>query len=293
MRLRPCIDIHNGQVKQIVGSSLKDEGDSARENFVAKKDAAYYACLYRDMGLSGGHIVLLNSKDSPEYEATLNQGLAALKAAPGLLQIGGGVTAENAQSFLDAGASHVIVTSYVFKDGQINYTNLDRLVKEVGKERIVLDLSCKASDDRTSVESIGTAGDRSVESVESIGANWDRSDDGGTVGKSYYIVTDRWQKMTDVRLCLSTLDELSSYCDEFLVHAADVEGKQNGIEEGVATMLGHWSGLPITYAGGIHSIDEVLRLKKLSGGNLDFTIGSALSLFGGTLEIENILSVLK
>ncbi len=274
MRFRPCIDIHNGKVKQIVGSSLKDEGDSARENFVAEKDAPYYACLYRDMNLSGGHIVLLNSKDSPEYEATLNQGLSALMAAPGIMQIGGGVTAENASSFLDAGASHVIVTSYVFKDGQINYSNLDKLVKEVGKERIVLDLSCKASNDELSIEYLGNDGKISPD-------------------KSYYIVTDRWQKMTDVKLCESTLNELSSYCDEFLVHAADVEGKQNGIEEGVATLLGNWSGLPITYAGGIHSLEDIDTLRNLSMGNLDFTIGSALALFGGHLEIEDILRAIN
>jgi phosphoribosylformimino-5-aminoimidazole carboxamide ribotide isomerase len=253
MRFRPCIDIHNGKVKQIVGGSLTDNKDLAKENFVSEKGADFYAKLYSDMDLPGGHVILLNSKDSPYYEATLSEGLNALRAAPGLLQIGGGVTAENAGMFLEAGASHVIVTSFVFKDGAINYDNLKTLVDTVGKESLVLDLSCKK-----------------------------RGDD-------YYIVTDRWQNFTDVKLTEATLDDLSSYCDEFLIHAADVEGKQNGIEEQVATMLGAWSGIPVTYAGGIRSIDDILKLKHLGSGKLDFTVGSALSLFGGHLEIKDIM----
>ncbi|SDA48436.1 1-(5-phosphoribosyl)-5-[(5-phosphoribosylamino)methylideneamino] imidazole-4-carboxamide isomerase [Butyrivibrio sp. INlla18] len=253
MNFRPCIDIHNGKVKQIVGSSLKDQGDVARENFVATKDAAFYANMYKALGLSGGHIILLNPVDSPFYEGTKKQALEALKTAPGLLQVGGGITADNAQEFLEAGASHVIVTSYVFKNGKINYTNLNKLVKAVGKERIVLDLSCKAQDDK------------------------------------YYIVTDRWQKMTDVELNAETLDTLSEYCDEILVHAADVEGKQNGIEENVAAILGKWAKLPITYAGGVHSISDVKQLKKLGKSKIDVTVGSALEIFGGSLKIEDIV----
>lgn len=253
MNFRPCIDVHNGKVKQIVGSSLKDQGDVARENFVATKDAAFYANMYKALGLSGGHIILLNPVDSPFYEGTKKQALEALKAAPGLLQVGGGITADNAQEFLEAGASHVIVTSYVFKNGKINYTNLNKLVKAVGKEHIVLDLSCKAQDDK------------------------------------YYIVTDRWQKMTDVELNAETLDSLSEYCDEILVHAADVEGKQNGIEENVAAILGKWAKLPITYAGGVHSISDVKQLKTLGKNKIDVTVGSALEIFGGSLKIEDIV----
>ncbi len=253
MRFRPCIDIHNGKVKQIVGSSLKDEGSSAAENFVSEAGAEYYARMYREMGLKGGHIILLNPVDSPFYEMTRQQGMAALSATPGLLQIGGGITDENAASFIDAGASHVIVTSFVFRNGRINQTNLKKLVKSVGKERLVLDLSCKRVD-----------GD-------------------------YYIVTDRWQKLTDVKLDESTLDDLSKFCDEFLVHAADVEGKQNGIEENVASILGEWAKKPVTYAGGIRSISDIEKIKELGAGNVDVTVGSALDIFGGSLGLKDVI----
>ena len=80
MEFRPCIDIHNGKVKQIVGSSLADEGDRAVENFVAGADAAYYAHLYKEAGLRGGHIILLNSRDSAYYEATKAQALQRLRS---------------------------------------------------------------------------------------------------------------------------------------------------------------------------------------------------------------------
>ncbi|MBR4667463.1 MAG: phosphoribosylformimino-5-aminoimidazole carboxamide ribotide isomerase [Butyrivibrio sp.] len=255
MRFRPCIDIHNGKVKQIVGSSLQDKGDTARENFVAAKDADFYARMYKEMGLSGGHIILLNPVDSPYYELTRKQAVLALSATPGLLQIGGGITADNAASFLNAGASHVIVTSYVFKNGKINYTNLKKLVKAVGKDKIVLDLSCKVAED----------------------------------SNEYLIVTDRWQKMTDVPLNEETLEALSSYCDEFLIHAADVEGKQNGIEENVAKILGEWAKIPITYAGGVHSISDIELLKSIGTGKIDVTVGSALDIFGGSLKIKDVI----
>ncbi|WP_022777614.1 phosphoribosylformimino-5-aminoimidazole carboxamide ribotide isomerase [Butyrivibrio sp. AE3009] len=254
MNFRPCIDIHNGKVKQIVGSSLRDEGDTAKDNFVSSRDAVFYARMYREHGLTGGHIILLNPVDSPNYEGSRRQAIEALQGAPGILQIGGGITADNAVEFLEAGATHVIVTSYVFKNGKINYSNLKKLVDAVGKDHIVLDLSCKAAED------------------------------------GYYIVTDRWQKMTDVRLCEETLDELSQYCDEFLVHAADVEGKQNGIEENVAKILGSWGKIPITYAGGVKDLSDIEKLKKIGKGKVDVTVGSALDIFGGPLKMENIIS---
>ncbi len=254
MRFRPCIDIHNGKVKQIVGSSLRDQGDAAQENFASAKDADFYARMYRELGLSGGHIIMLNPAESPYYESTKRQAMVALSATPGLLQIGGGITADNAADFLDAGASHVIVTSYVFKNGRINYTNLKKLVKAVGKDKIVLDLSCKAVEDK------------------------------------YVIVTDRWQKETSVELSSETLDELSSYCDEFLVHAADVEGKQNGIEKNVASILGSWAQIPITYAGGVHTLEDVQILKNIGHDKVDVTVGSALDIFGGCLNINEIIT---
>ncbi len=255
MRFRPCIDIHNGKVKQIVGSSLRDKNDEAKENYVASNDAVFYARMYREMGLSGGHIILLNPVTSPLYEATKKQATEALNACPGLMQVGGGITADNAKEFINAGASHVIVTSYVFKDGKINYANLEKLTAAVGKEKVVLDLSCKNVD-----------------------------------GK-YYIVTDRWQKLTDVELIEATLDLLSEYCDEFLVHAADVEGKQKGIEENVAGILGKWGKIPVTYAGGAGTLDDVKELKEIGKGRVDVTIGSALEIFGGSLKLKDVIEI--
>ena len=255
MRFRPCIDIHNGKVKQIVGSSLRDKNDEAKENYVASNDAVFYARMYREMGLSGGHIILLNPVTSPLYEATKKQATEALNACPGLMQVGGGITADNAKEFIDAGASHVIVTSYVFKDGKINYANLKKLTAAVGKEKVVLDLSCK------------------------------------NVAGKYYIVTDRWQKLTDVELTEETLDLLSEYCDEFLVHAADVEGKQKGIEENVAGILGKWGKIPVTYAGGAGTLDDVKELKEIGKGRVDVTIGSALEIFGGSLKLRDVIEI--
>ena len=248
MRFRPCIDIHNGKVKQIVGGSLKDQGDQAAENFVAEQDAAWYASLYKEKKLSGGHVILLNPASSPYYETTKAQAMKALAAWPGGLQIGGGIHDENAEEFLRAGASQVIVTSFVFKDGQFKEENLNRLVHAVGKAQLVLDLSCRKKDD------------------------------------AYYIVTDRWQKFTDVRLTPAILDELSGSCAEFLIHAVDVEGKASGIEKELAEILGSWGKIPVTYAGGVGSFDDLRDLKKLGQNHLDVTIGSALDLFGGQMK---------
>ena len=253
MRFRPCIDIHNGKVKQIVGGSLTDQNDYAKENFVSEQTAAWYARLYQKDGLQGGHIILLNGADSPYYEATKSQALEALRAYPGGLQVGGGMTPENADAFLNAGASQVIVTSYVFKDGQIRYENLEKIERAVGRDRLVLDLSCRKKDG------------------------------------AYHIVTDRWQKYTDVKVTPQLLTELSGYCSEFLIHAVDVEGKASGIEKELARMLGDWEGIPITYAGGVGSMEDVELLRKLGKGRLDVTIGSALDLFGGCIPYRNVL----
>lgn len=257
MEFRPCIDIHNGKVKQIVGSSLEDKGDKATENFVATRDADYFALMYKEMGIKGGHIILLNPVTSEYYEATRNQALKALKAYPGGMQIGGGITAENAKAFIDAGASHVIVTSYVFKDGKINFENLQKLVKAVGKEHVVLDLSCRKKED------------------------------------GYYIVTDRWQKFTDVKITHDTLDLLQEYCDEFLIHAVDVEGKNNGIELMLIEILAGWNKIPVTYAGGVHSYEDVLLLKKEGKEKINVTVGSALDIFGGQLSMNKIIECTK
>lgn len=257
MQFRPCIDIHNGKVKQIVGSSLKDVGNQAEENFVSEQSAADFARLYQSDGIKGGHIILLNAVDSEYFEATKAQAVEALHAYPGGLQIGGGITAENAASYIKEGASHVIVTSYVFKDGKINYNNLNKLVAAVGKEHIVLDLSCRYLKD------------------------------------GYYIVTDRWQKFTTEKVTWELLDSLAQYCDEFLVHAVDVEGKQSGIQKELAELLGTWGKQPITYAGGVHAFADLEEIRRLGNGNLHVTIGSALDLFGGSLKYKDVLEFVK
>lgn len=252
MRFRPCIDIHNGKVKQIVGGSLRDEGDQASTNFTSGLGAAYYAGIYQKDGLRGGHIILLNPAGSRYYEETKRQAVEALAAYPGGMQIGGGIHAGNARDFLNAGASHVIVTSYVFQDGAFQRGNLEKLISAVGKEHIVLDLSCRKK------------------------------------GDGYYVVTDRWQKFTDMRLTEEVLTELADSCDEFLIHGVDVEGKRSGMEEELVRMLGAWRGIPVTYAGGISSMEDLEHFAAVSGGSVDFTVGSALDLFGGELSYREV-----
>ena len=257
MEFRPCIDIHNGKVKQIIGGTLKDQGDMAAENFVSEQDAPFYAKLYQSYGIRGGHIILLNGKDSPHYEATKLQALAALQVYPGGMQVGGGITAENAHEFLRAGASHVIVTSYVFRDGKVDYERLEKLVQAVGKEHLVLDLSCRKKDG------------------------------------AYYIVTDRWQKFTEERVTVELLNRLYQYADEFLIHAVDVEGKASGIERELVELLGSWNRIPVTYAGGIGSFQNLEELAEWGQHHLNYTIGSALDLSGGTMKFEDVLAFSK
>ncbi len=257
MEFRPCIDIHNGKVKQIIGKSLQDGQDKAGENFVSGRDAAFYANFYKKSGIKGGHVILLNPKGSMYYEDTKAQALSALRAYPGGLQVGGGISEENAMEYLDAGASHVIVTSHVFRNGRIEYGNLKKLVNKIGKKQIVLDLSCRRRNGE------------------------------------YYIVTDRWQAYTDVRLEEEVLEDLSVYCDEFLVHAVDVEGMAEGIEEPVAALLGGWGKLPVTYAGGVHNFDDLEKLKALGKNRVNVTIGSALDLFGGKMKWEEVVSYIN
>lgn len=258
MKFRPCIDIHNGKVKQLVGGSLKDEGDTAKENFVAQNGGEYFANLYKNDGLKGGHIIILNHAGSDYYEATKQVAKEALAAYPGGMQIGGGINDTNAQEFVDMGASHVIVTSFVFKDGEVNMDNLTKLVDSVGKEKVVLDLSCRRRDNK------------------------------------FYIVTDRWQNFTDTVLDNKTLDFFADYCDEFLIHGVDVEGKGSGMDEELVKILAGWKrnnpdGPSITYAGGISSFEDVKKFEQYCDGGIDFTIGSALDLFGGSLSYDQVV----
>lgn len=248
MRFRPCIDLHKGKVKQIVGASLIDNNEPIT-NFETDRPSSYYANLYKEHSLYGGHVIMLG----PGNESAA---LEALRAFPQGLQIGGGITPDNAHMYLDAGASHVIVTSYVFKNGKIQWDTLEKISLSVGKERLVLDLSCKFRDN------------------------------------AYWIVTDRWQYFTDVVVSQSLLTSLAAYCDEFLVHAADVEGKVNGIELELVKLLSV-SPIPITYAGGIRSTYDLDLLYTLSQGKLDFTIGSALDIFGGNFSFTEVIEWCK
>ncbi|MBO7334470.1 MAG: phosphoribosylformimino-5-aminoimidazole carboxamide ribotide isomerase [Lachnospiraceae bacterium] len=255
MEFRPCIDIHNGKVKQIVGSTLKDEGNGAKDNYVSDRDASFYASLYMKDKIKGAHVILLNSKDSEYYEATKAEAISALRSYPSGLQVGGGITAENAFEYIRAGASHVIVTSYVFKDGRVDFDNLSKLEEAVGKEHIVLDLSARKKDG------------------------------------CYYVVTDRWQKFTDEKVRLALFKSLSAFCDEFLVHGVDVEGKKAGPDPELIGILSEASeelDMPITYAGGISSKEDVETINEVSHGKLNFTVGSALDLFGGNLKYEEM-----
>lgn len=253
MNFRPCIDIHNGKVKQIVGGSLTDGNREVTENFVSGRGGEYYAALYREDGLKGGHIIMLNPVGTQEYELDRIQAESALREYPGGLQIGGGITDKNAGQYLEAGASHVIVTSYVFQNGLIQYENLKKISSLTGRERLVLDLSCRKK------------------------------------GDAYYIVTGRWQKFTDERLSAELLKKLKVYCDEFLIHAVDVEGKSAGIDRELIQLLSGWQECPVTYAGGVSSFQDLELIQEISKGKLDVTIGSSLDLFGGTMKYREVV----
>lgn len=235
---RPCIDLHEGKVKQIVGGTLDGTADRLRTNFVSDRPAAWFAELYRRDGLAGGHVIMLGPGNEAEARA-------ALGAYPGGLHIGGGITAENAREWLNAGASHVIVTSWVFRDGLIDWGRLKELTVAIGAERLVLDLSCRR-----------------------------RGDD-------YVVVTDRWQKFTDTMITRANLESLASHCAEFLVHAVDVEGTCTGIDRELVTRLGEWTPVPTTYAGGARSLADLELVTDVGRGKIDLTIGSALDIFGG------------
>ena len=234
---RPCIDLHQGKVKQIVGGSLNDAG--AETNFISQHGAKYYADLYRQHNLVGGHIISLGPNNR-------QQALQALASFPRGLQYGGGVTPENAQIFLDAGASHVIVTSYLFENGKFSWSRLEAIKSAVGADRLVLDLSCRKTTE------------------------------------GWMIATDRWQTITDTSIDPQTIAKLEQHCAEFLVHAADVEGLQAGIDQDLVRTLGDICTLPCTYAGGASSIADLQLVDSLSKGRVDLTIGSALDIFGGS-----------
>jgi phosphoribosylformimino-5-aminoimidazole carboxamide ribotide isomerase len=235
---RPCIDLHEGKVKQIVGGTLGAGPGRLQTNFVSARPAAWYAELYRRDGLKGGHLIMLGPGNVTEARA-------ALRVYPGGLQIGGGVNRDNARAWLDAGASHVIVTSWVFRGGQVDWERLAQLVEAIGKARLVLDLSCRRC------------------------------------GEDYFVVTDRWQKFTDVALSRQSLEKLAAWCAEFLIHAVEVEGQCRGIDQELVSNLGQWSPIPTTYAGGASSLADLEAVTRLGQGRIDLAIGSALDIFGG------------
>mmetsp|Transcript_60204 Transcript_60204/g.130746 ORF Transcript_60204/g.130746 Transcript_60204/m.130746 type:complete len:258 (-) Transcript_60204:14-787(-) len=246
MRFRPCIDLKGGNVTQIVGGSLIDGGESTVENFRTSKPASEFAAMYMRDGLVGGHVIKLGPGND---EAALS----ALRAYPSGLQIGGGITDENAKMWLEAGASHVIVTSFVFSDGELSWDKLARLVSCVGKERLVLDLSCRKREGE------------------------------------YFVVTDRWQKFTELQVSKDTLERLGTHCAEFLVHGVDVEGLRTGIDDELVRRLGEWSPVPVTYAGGATSLADLDNVLKLGQGRVDLTIGSALDIFGGDVRYQDVV----
>ena len=247
MRFRPCIDLHQGRVKQIVGSTLRD-GAAPVTNFEAAQPPAHFAQMYRRDGIPGGHVILLG----PGNDAAAT---AALAAFPGGLQVGGGITPDTAPGWIRRGADKVIVTSYIFADGVLSFPRLEKLAAAVGRDRLVLDLSCKSD---------GAGG--------------------------YRVAINRWQTLTDLQVTGATFARLSAYCAEFLIHAVDVEGLRGGIDEPLLHLLAAECATPVTYAGGVRHLADLDRVEAIGGGRIDVTIGSALDIFGGTLPYADVVA---
>ncbi len=236
---RPCIDLHEGKVKQIVGGTLEQGPGKLQTNFVSPHPAEWFAQLYKRDGLKGGHVVMLGPGNEEPARA-------ALAAFPGGMQIGGGINLETAPGWLDAGASHVAVTSWVFREGKVDWERLTKLIARIGKKRLVIDVSCRRRDN------------------------------------AYWVVTDRFKSFTSTTITRQTLEQLAERCDEFLVHAVDVEGLCKGVDQELVALLAECSPIPMTYAGGAKSIKDLELVDRIGRGKVDLTIGSALDIFGGT-----------
>lgn len=243
---RPCIDIHNGKVKQIIGGTLTDTGEGIVENFISSKSPAYYANMFKKDNLKGGHIIMLGKGNE-------KAAIEALNAYPKGLQIGGGINHENALDFLNEGASHIIVTSYLFDNGEVNLNNLERISELVSKDKLVIDLSCRMKNG------------------------------------SYYVVTDRWQSFTNFEINKKNIEILESYCDEFLIHGVDVEGKKQGIDIKLVELISNIVSIPVTYAGGINSFEDIKTINNVGKGKINYTVGSALDIFGGNMEYKEVV----
>jgi len=296
MKFRPCIDIHDGIVKQIVGATLKDASTGTNQpvtNFKSSKPSSHFAQLYKTDGLFGGHVIMLGRS-----QANKEASIEALRAFPGGMHVGGGITPENAKEYLAAGASHVIVTSYVFRNGCIDFERLRKMVRIVGKKRLVLDLSCRRTRDAGAK---GAAMGRSSSDVTGLaqshcGLQIDNDSVAFTLGcvskattNRYFVVTDRWQKFTNFEITAANLRLLAEFCDEFLVHGVDVEGTRTGIDEQLVRMLGAWSPIRVTYAGGAKCLGDFDRVERLGRGRVDLTVGSALDIFGGNVAYADVV----
>ncbi|OJJ64859.1 hypothetical protein ASPSYDRAFT_140277 [Aspergillus sydowii CBS 593.65] len=240
-QFRPCIDLHSGQVKQIVGGTLSNVESDLKTNYVSKLPAGHYASLYQKHNLRGGHVVKLGpGNDDAAKEA--------LRTWPGGLQVAGGITDENAQYWIDQGADKVIITSFLFPEGQFSLARLQSVLGALGgdKSKLVLDLSCRRKDN------------------------------------TWFVAMNRWQTITEMEVNQESISLLEPYCSEFLIHAADVEGLQQGVDEELVSRLSEWCSIPVTYAGGARSLQDLERVHVSSKGKVDLTIGSALDIFGGS-----------
>ncbi|KAK4668120.1 Enzyme that catalyzes the fourth step in the histidine pathway [Podospora pseudoanserina] len=241
-RFRPCIDLHSGQVKQIVGGTLDSKTTSLLTNFISPHPPSYFSKLYKENDLHGAHVIMLGPGNR-------TAAIESLAAWPNNLQIGGGINETNAQEWINLGASKVIITSYLFPNGAFSQERLDKVLVALGgdKEKLVIDLSCRRKGE-------------------------DR----------WFVAMDKWQTITDMEVCEESIRQLEPYCSEFLIHAADNEGLQRGIDEKLVENLARWCSIPVTYAGGGRNLDDLEMVKKLSNGKVDLTIGSALDCFGGS-----------
>ncbi|KAI4624791.1 Histidine biosynthesis bifunctional protein hisB [Alternaria ethzedia] len=241
-RFRPCIDLHAGSVKQIVGGTLNtNTPDVLKTNWTSEHPSAFYADLYKQHVLTGAHVIMLGpGNDQAAQEA--------LEAWKGGMQVGGGITEKNAAEWIERGADKVIITSYLFPSSTFSMDRLRAVLQALDndKTKLVIDLSCRRKDDK------------------------------------WFVATNKWQTITDFELNQESISLLEPHCSEFLIHAADVEGLQRGIDHELVTKLAEWCSIPVTYAGGGRSIEDLELVKKLSKGKVDLTIGSALDIFGGS-----------